>query len=109
MQGCLSAASADLSTFVESRVGNEDTLWLLTIFMAPIIMTMYSVLSATQMLTKAGSLIAIVYFGTQDTDNDLHDESVAAGDEQQYRYITVKHPFENPGLAMLQTLRQGAR
>lgn len=71
---------------------------------------MYSIILyyPPQMLTKAGSLIAIVYFGTRDTDNDLHDESAAAGDDQQYRCITVKHPFENPGIAMLQTLRQGA-
>lgn len=45
--------------------------------------------------------------GTATTDNDLHDETAASGDEQQYRYITVKHPFEHPSMDMLRSVANG--
>lgn len=59
------------------------------------------------MLTKAGSQVAVLMCGTATTDNDLHDETAASGDEQQYRYITVKHPFEHPSMDMLRSVANG--
>lgn len=63
--------------------------------------------SIAQMLTKAGSQVAVLMCGTATTDNDLHDETAASGDEQQYRHITVKHPFEHPSMDMLRSVADG--
>ncbi|KAK2078796.1 hypothetical protein QBZ16_003636 [Prototheca wickerhamii] len=62
----------------------------------------------SRMLTKAGSQVAVLMCGTATTDNDLHDETAASGDEQQYRYITVKHPFEHPSMDMLRSVANAA-
>ena len=63
--------------------------------------------SMPQMLTKAGSQVAVLMCGTATTDNDLHDETAASGDEKQYRYITVKHPFEHPSMDLLRSVANG--
>lgn len=60
-----------------------------------------------QMLSRPNSDLALVYFGTSGTSNELHDEVASAGDPTQYLHISVVHALQQPGLSMLRSLRQG--
>lgn len=66
-----------------------------------------SLLPDAQMLSRPNSDLALVYFGTFNTSNELHDEASMAGDPTQYCHISVVHPLQRPGLSMLRSLRQG--
>ncbi|KFM27466.1 ATP-dependent DNA helicase 2 subunit KU80 [Auxenochlorella protothecoides] len=63
----------------------------------------------TRMLSRPNSDLALVYFGTSGTSNELHDEAASAGDPTQYLHISVVHALQQPGLSMLRSLRQVPR
>lgn len=57
-----------------------------------------------KLLFKPAHEVAIILYGTSDTNNDLHREQADQGDPDQYTHIVVAKPLQCPDLSYLLTI-----
>ncbi|KAK9840417.1 hypothetical protein WJX74_009567 [Apatococcus lobatus] len=57
-----------------------------------------------KMLNKPSHEVALIYFGTSDTSNQLNTEMAASGDDDQYQFITYDQELRPPDMSFMTSL-----